>query len=279
MHDPSTLAFQIKRPWPQGSKIGRWRYWPSLVDIWHIDPEHDGSDDSCGWSYVKVPKAIVRELEFDAGCEARSPWLLRDAAKQPLSVVDAERKLTHAILLVARRCKIRCSHARAERLAVSLIHNPVDNLRSSLCFLPGWHSNFDEDRESDRKDSALSLYVSLARILLTDARPWWKHPRWHFWHWKINVQPVQAFKRWAWSRCCKCGGRFTWGYAPVTNSWHGTGPRWFASEPGVYHADCDRPSSDGACAADDGANDGRALVTPPENAADTVGASDKNLCN
>lgn len=249
MHDPSTLAFSIKRPWPT-KRIGRWRYWPSLVDIWHIDPEADGSDDSCGWSFVKVPKAIIRELEFDAGCEARDPWLLRDAAKRPISIVDAERKLAYAILHVARRIKVRCSHRRAERLAARLIHCPVDNVRSSLCFLPGYHSNFAEDREKDRARSAHELYVIIARILLTDARPWWKHPRWHFWHWQIRIVLLQTFKRWAWSRCCKCGGRFKWGYSVTTNSWHGTGPLWFKSEQGVFHADCDRPGSDGAAAAE-----------------------------
>lgn len=239
MHDPMTLAFSIKRPWPHRFKLGRSRpYWPSIVDIWHVDPERDGSDDSCGWSYVRVPERIRRELKFAAGCEARSPWLLRDEAKLPASVVDAERKLAHAILYVAHVCKVRCSFARAERLAGDLIHNQVDNLRSSLCFLPGWHSNCEADRESDREDAAHRLYVTLARILLTGARPWWRHPRWHFWHWRVRVLPIQAFKRWAWSRCGKCGGRFSWGYSPVTHQWNGKGPQWFAPEPGVYHSEC-----------------------------------------
>lgn len=247
MHDPSTLAFSIKRPWPSRFRLSSNRrlYWPSIVDIWHVDPERDGSDDSCGWSFVRVPEKIRRELEFDAGCEARDPWLLSDASKRPLSVVDAERKLAHAILRVARICKVRCSIKRAERLAGDLIHNPVDNLRSSLCFLPGWHSNRDADRESDRKQSAHELYVCLASILLTRARPWWKHPRWHFWHWEINVQPIQAFKRWMWSRCSKCGGRFSWGYAPVTNQWNSEGPRWFKGETDKFHANCDDVRSGG----------------------------------
>jgi hypothetical protein len=220
-----------------------------MVDIWHVDPESDGSDDSCGWSYVRVPQDIRRELEFAAGCEARDPWLLADVSKRPLSVVDAERKLAHAIVYVARVCKVRCSLKRAERLAGDLIHNQVDNLRSSLCFLPGWHSNYDEDRQADRHRSAHELYIALARILLTRARPWWRHPRWHFWHWKINVAPIQTFKRWAWSRCCKCGGRFTWGYSPVTDQWNGKGPRWFAGEPHVYHSKCgDRSVGAGSAA-------------------------------
>jgi len=38
MHDPSTLAFDIR--------IGGFR----LAEIWHIDPETNGDDDSCGWA-------------------------------------------------------------------------------------------------------------------------------------------------------------------------------------------------------------------------------------
>jgi hypothetical protein len=69
-------------------------------------------------------------------------------------------------------------------------------------------------------------------------RPWWKHPRWHVWHWHIQIHPLQALKRWLFSRCAKCSRRFPWGYAPVTNSWNGSGPRWFNSESGIYHHEC-----------------------------------------
>jgi len=39
MHDPMTLAFDVR--------LGKVR----LLEIWHVDPETDGSDDSCGWTY------------------------------------------------------------------------------------------------------------------------------------------------------------------------------------------------------------------------------------
>lgn len=96
MHDPMSVQFEIRRPWPTRSspppesrswiprpsggwtppdntanadwkqwgrfewirhQLGccfwewngkRW-YFPSLVTIWHVDPEADGSDNSCGW--------------------------------------------------------------------------------------------------------------------------------------------------------------------------------------------------------------------------------------
>lgn len=50
MHDPMTVAFDVKSPfrekpsamWPKG-------YRNTIATIWHVDPERDGTDDSCGW--------------------------------------------------------------------------------------------------------------------------------------------------------------------------------------------------------------------------------------
>lgn len=44
MHDPMTVAFEIKLPFR--SEKNKYK---SLITIWHVDPEKDGSDDSCGW--------------------------------------------------------------------------------------------------------------------------------------------------------------------------------------------------------------------------------------
>jgi hypothetical protein len=62
--------------------------------------------------------------------------------------------------------------------------------------------------------------------------------KWHVWHWRLQVLPVQHFKRWAWSRCTRCGRKFRYGEAPTSHGWGGTGPRWFRGEKGVYHGDC-----------------------------------------
>jgi hypothetical protein len=69
-------------------------------------------------------------------------------------------------------------------------------------------------------------------------RPWWRHPRWHVHHWKIQVHPLQMLNRWLFSRCATCGKGFGWGYAPVASGWHPEGPRWFRSEEGVRHHEC-----------------------------------------
>lgn len=55
MHDPLTVAFEIKRPWPQTSRpktidgiaLPPHRYWPPLVTIWHREPGGHDSGDIC----------------------------------------------------------------------------------------------------------------------------------------------------------------------------------------------------------------------------------------
>lgn len=65
MHDPMTVAFEIRRPWPKVTRtvpdrgnakrwsfpfvrvLGREFYFPALVTVWHVDPEKGGDADSC----------------------------------------------------------------------------------------------------------------------------------------------------------------------------------------------------------------------------------------
>lgn len=70
MHDPMTVAHEIKYPWykykPWPKECTKWEdipaqsqhkhsswwkggYRETFITIWHVDPERDGSDDSCDW--------------------------------------------------------------------------------------------------------------------------------------------------------------------------------------------------------------------------------------
>lgn len=102
MHDPSTVAHQIKYPWfeykpwpkkfrrdpnpwrlkrgweemPDELKATRSKSWPEgyrndFITIWHEDPERDGSDDSCGYSYVKITPQQREVLRNAAWWEGR----------------------------------------------------------------------------------------------------------------------------------------------------------------------------------------------------------------
>src|SRR3974377_2148720 len=104
MHDPQILAFDIKypwwqsKPWPKkfqhsGSDRFAWKrmsekeqrgcepHWPqgyrdTFVNIWHVDPEKDGTDDSCGWSWPKLTKKQRKILHNTAWSEGRDPHFL-----------------------------------------------------------------------------------------------------------------------------------------------------------------------------------------------------------
>lgn len=46
MHDPESIAFSIRRPWPQ-IKPGRKAYWPPLITVWHNEPGGSDSGTVC----------------------------------------------------------------------------------------------------------------------------------------------------------------------------------------------------------------------------------------
>jgi hypothetical protein len=159
MHDPLTVAFEIRRPWPYVRKrerregearwqvrlawgnsyfspfvylLGRQLYFPALITVWHRDPEKGGDDDSC-----------------------RRAWAKR-----------------------RRRPGLR-----------------------------GW----------------LSRRTPVPYV-------------WHVHHWKIQVRPLQALRRWLFTRCEECGKRFPYGYAPVSHGWNRAKPEhWWHGERGLYH--------------------------------------------
>jgi hypothetical protein len=63
--------------------------------------------------------------------------------------------------------------------------------------------------------------------------------KWHVHHWRIQVHPLQHFRRWALTRCEWCGGRSRRGdYVNVSHSWDGERGQWWRGEPGLFHAEC-----------------------------------------
>lgn len=140
MHDPMTVAFEIRRPWPQrrkGRKVSekRWiigkspfwnlagveYYWPGLVTVWHVDPSgYDSFQD----------------------CPRNSKW------------------------------------------------------------------------------------------------------QWHVHHWKLQVRPLQHFRRWALTRCEWCHGRSRKGdRVNHSQQWDREDSPWWKGERGLFHSDCSSISS------------------------------------
>ena len=245
MHDPMTTAFEIRQFW----RKARNGYKPPLATIWHVDPERDGTDDSCGWFMRSrhgnndVLAKIIRRFSGEWTRQMR----LSDGVNAELGLFDGTpygwpAMSIHAIALnlffyaafEIFRTRDKAIDFMRKHLCEILIfaENPVDSLHE------GWMHKFGLDDRETQEDRVKRTAGIIYGWILRESRPWYRHPRWHFWHWKIQIHPLQNFKRWAFSRCEKCGKRFAWGYSPCTTSWNGTGPLWFRSEKHVHHSDC-----------------------------------------
>lgn len=240
MHDPMTVAFDIKSPfrqapsefWPNG-------YRPTIITIWHRDPERRGDDDSCGWCYPKLTDDQRRRIKDWAWSEGHYPYFLRSGTREWMgSRTEAETLYRALVLQVARCIGIPMTFDQAAVYAANRIHiGGCEDAARNFCWLPGWHCN-GEDSKDKRRDHFAGIMCGIAKDLLSQRRPWYRHPRWHIHHWRLQVHFIQAFKRWAFSRCATCGKRFAWGYFPTTNIWHSGGPRWFRNEHDAHHSDC-----------------------------------------
>lgn len=62
----------------------------------------------------------------------------------------------------------------------------------------------------------------------------------HVHHYRVQVHPLQHLRRWALTRCEWCGGRSRKDDAiNFSSSWDGVHTRWWRSEAGLRHHDCD----------------------------------------
>lgn len=251
MHDPMTVAFDIRLPlW--------WReYKPTIVTIWHVDPERDGSDDSCGWFMraqhgdPAVLEKIVKRFEGDWDKVFKSDsnrvflcGLFTPNGEPHFSVPGVVLNLFFYAACEVFNSNGRTNWRRAKRFMskhlldiLLFAENPTDSLYDTLTrkFEVGCQEPYTKTSRDDRIRSLAGIIYAW---ILRAERPWWKHPRWHLHHWKIQIHPLQSFKRWLFSRCEQCGKRFGWGESPIASSWYGTGPLWFRSERGIRHCSC-----------------------------------------
>lgn len=243
MHDPMTVAHEIKSPFKRKSKFWPDGYRETLVTIWHVDPEKDGSDDSCGWfkrprhgnkeHYEKIKKDFAYDWDHNSTYDDGRPMLLGWFHPSGYPLFSA-----HAIALgfFWRAALVHFGDwGKANRFMrkyhheiVRFAENPTDSMADTI------FNKYNSSREDRINSMAAMVYGCILRWTL----PWWKHPRWHIHHWEIQIHSVQSFKRWAFSRCCRCGKGFKWGASVCSGNWDGTGPLWFRSEQGVYHDNC-----------------------------------------
>ena len=264
MHDPMTVAFDIKAPWWRTlnkGKPGEWRYHSTLLTIWHVDPETDGSDDSCGWTFPKNgerERAFAKEL---ADWEEQFPYyfampVIRELTSYEDFAEPGSNIAYHRTRISAGDCIALCADLfatfrwrlyperrkwgltpRLMAAAYELGAANGDNLQGAFAFDDQERS--EEWRKREAIERAFLLAIGYYRRV---TRRWWQHPKWHVHHWRIQVPVLNALKRWLFSRCAECGRRFPWGYAPIAG-WNSDGPRWFRGESNVRHHDCRSPDT------------------------------------
>lgn len=221
MYDPKTVAHEIylgrKR-----RKNGNYRL--PIITIWHVDPEKDGTDDSCGWF---APKFTEADREF-----------IKKVAKEQYGQIYARKEALANEKSYASVCYNQDTYGAIYWLwrvfgkgkAVWQYGKPMSNKELQYVFQLATNP---VDNFQSRKNNTLEEFETFVGLLYraykTYHRPWYKHPRWHISHWKIQVHPWQRLKRRYWDKCSVCGKRGFTGAA--FSDWDGTK---------IWHSQCDQ---------------------------------------
>lgn len=190
MHDPQTVAFEIPSPFkvkkPVSTFFPKGFYRKTLITIWHVDPETDGTDDSCGW-FMRPRHGDQRKLEaiqkeFDYYFR-NNLWFDDSTTRQPKmsTLAIALEIYHHATWVYFDKNRRRQSRFMRKHL-VDILHfaeNPIDSLNVII-------ENTYDAKGTERVNELLGLASTVFADICRKERPWWKHPRWHFWHWKIS---------------------------------------------------------------------------------------------
>lgn len=217
MHDPLTLAFEIPNPFarhydPAARKrgdlfAGAWSRRDPLVTIWHKDP-WKGSEDSCdwhgfhgAWRWDERCEAVARDMASWDGTQHGMRLFAHPAFPR---VVDLPTTFEpDAPKYPATFPEVTAGDALALTLAAfNQIAWQLDRriLRGRLLERVIAFGLGDETRRMFAPTTDPEQRLRIMRILvgryLQMLRPWWRHPRFHFWHWRVVVHPWRDLRRW-----------------------------------------------------------------------------------
>lgn len=232
MYDPMTVAFEIKYPWRKYGRRAKtpWErgYRSPFITIWHVDPEIPGrgsrTDDSCGWfrpPTTKEEREKVRKIGEEQWRDIfRQRAIVAEGDPERYAHVCYEPSAYDAVYWAWRRIKREDTKhiwqygrernylSQGELEAIySLAASPVNNLRITVSGV---------QNAEDCADFFMTVYGAYRR----HHRPWYRHPRWHVWHWKLQIHPLQQLKRGLIDRCAGCGKRFGFGRVAM-GEWSG----------------------------------------------------------
>jgi hypothetical protein len=235
MHDPMTVAHEIR--WPLSFKknsLNGEKYFNPLITIWHVDPEKDGTDDSCGWFIRQrhLPNDLIEKVKKGFEFEFKHNSWFNESGYPKFSTSGVcldmySRAAWNVFMWLDGNRPSDSANRRYKKFMrkylFDILHfaeNPTDSLHNSI------NMTYGVEKKDERINHFVSVVVS---DIMRKLRPWYKHPRWHINHWKIQFHPLQNFKRRYFDKCCICGKR---GFknSPMSD-WDGAK---------MWHQECDR---------------------------------------
>lgn len=227
MHSPETVAFEI-RIGKKEKKDGNYRM--PILTIWHIDPEKDGTDDSCGW-FIRarhVDQAVLDKIrkEFQFNQEY---WFDKEG-KQIFSTIGTLMEMYRTAAWIHFKHNRKKTDAFMRKHCANIIsfaENPHDCGGDDITGKFYLSTNSDLLSPDRFNGMAGMVYTDIIR----KERKWYQHPKWHVHHWKFQFHPIQQLKRRWWTKCCKCGKR---GFkSSAMSNWEGTR---------IWHQECEEHS-------------------------------------
>lgn len=231
MHDPQCVAHEI---YLGAKKKKNGHYKSPFITIWHVDPEKDGTDDSCGWFIRKrhIPIDLIEKVTKEFEFNFKHNYWFNEAGYPKFSTMGVCLEMySHAAWSLfmwmdgnspTNKARRRYKNFMRKYL-FDILHfseNPTDSLYRSI------NMTYGVEKKEDRISDFVSIIVA---DIMRKLRPWYMHPRWHIHHWKIQFHPLQNIKRRYWDKCCICGKRGFKGSAH--GDWGGTK---------IWHGECDR---------------------------------------
>lgn len=226
MHDPMTVAWEIKSPLKRKTKFFPEGYRNTLITIWHVDPEKDGTDDSCGWfkrsrhGDPEVLARIIKAFEFDWDRTwtydpnedgGEEDEIKRGKVTYPCGYFNPNGMPRFSPIGIVLNLFFLAAGQHFSALGkidwdksrrfmrkhlfdiMLFAENPTDSIHDSLTLKFG----NDTKREDRIREFASTIYGWILRA----EQPWYHHPRWHFHHFKIQIHFIESLKRWGFSRC------------------------------------------------------------------------------
>lgn len=177
MHDPMTVAHEIKSPFYRMTPFGT-KYHKSLVTIWHVDPETDHTDDSCGW-FIRprhVDKSLRESVQREFAFQLKHHYWWDENGFMRHSEIS-----TLVNMYKIAVYKVLGDWDKTDNFLRKHLHEIITFSENDIDCIFQYRKIIKTEEQTN----------DLADVVLTDVlrklRPWYKHPKWHIRHWKVQI--------------------------------------------------------------------------------------------